>query len=158
MNTSVYMLSCTFLSSWMAKSMRSELLVQILHWSKWTKGWVQKPYSRKLSMDPIFMDDCLTTKIKPVKIKSMKIKLSSDWTRPLNMLTDTHAYLDVGTVQPWLSEPLWPAPQSKCSDEPKSLDNQVYVWCTVNHAHSHKFITNLLNESMFHPILAENNS
>ena len=42
------------------------------------------------------------------------------------------------TVQPRLSEPLWPAPQSKCSDKQKSLDNRVYIRCMVNHAHSLK--------------------
>ena len=29
----------------------------------------------------------------------------------------------INIIQPQLSEPLWPAPQSKYSDKPKSLDN-----------------------------------
>ena len=133
--------------------MQSELLVQILHWSKWTKAWVKNTIQQKIFNGSNFHRWSLNhKKLNPwnkldfmghnrsvcVHEKSTKIKWSSDWTRPLNMLADVHAYLDVGTVQPWLSEHLWPAPQSKCLDEPKSLDNRVYVRCTVNHAHSHE--------------------
>ena len=66
------------------------------------------------------------------------------------------------TVQPRLSEPLWQAPKSKRSDEQKHSDNRESIFdvrlTTPTHiSYSACHITDLLNNSMFHPILAENN-
>ena len=52
------------------------------------------------------------------------------------------------TVQPRLSEPIWPAPKSKGSDKHKCLDN--YTRSTVNSAYSHKLPHISCTDLLFH--------